>query len=1131
MPQSEIPREKPSTEPRRQLSRVAPDIVEQELGEAIDDIVPSYGYDVMPMVGIGGSAGAIAALKAFFSAVRPDTGMVYVVVLHLSPDRETALPEIIQSWTSMKVLQAKDGVKAEPNTVYIIPPGKQLTAVNGHLRIFDLVREQGRRGAVDLFFRSLADSHGAHAAAVILSGADSDGTLGIRRIKERGGLTIAQDPNEAEHNSMPRAAIATGMVDWVLPAGEMPQRLAEYIARERDLTLPPEEGPQPVTPPVGPNPSEAAFREILFFLRTRTGRDLSYYKRATMVRRISRRMQVNGIKDMASYLIFMRAHQGEVGALLKDLLISVTNFFRDRDSFEALRQSIPELFAHKTHGDTVRVWVPACATGEEAYAIAILLLEHARTLDTPPALQVFGCDLDDAAIQTARAGLYSEALAADVSEERLKTFFVKEHAGYRVRRELRETVLFASHDLLKDAGFSRVDLISCRNLLIYLNPEAQRRAFEIFHFALRPEGLLFLGSSESAEEGSALFRVLDKKHRIFRRKTSARGGLPVPAGPSNLLVHQIEQQVAADHQAESRSSDPTRPAEIGRRPELGALARREGARISWAEVHFKLLERFGPPSVLVDHEYDIQHLSESSGKFLRVAGGEPTTNLLRLVNPALRIELRGALLRASQSGLPAEALRVPAEIDGAQALVDIRVAAAKDLEREFLLVSFALHRPSAGDSAAAVPPPEPLVQQLEQEIELMKVHLRDTVEQYEASTEELKASNEELQAMNEELRSAAEELETSREELQSINEELTTVNQELKSKIEEVGHVNSDLQNLMGATAIATLFLDRDLNIMRFTDSARALFKIIPGDVGRPLSDLQRQVDYPELAADSERVLATLALLEREIQGEGGRCYLARVLPYRTIDDRIAGVVLAFVDITERKEAEKALAEELRNTEILRFASEKLTKDNEMHDVFDAILNAAMSLTRADAGSVQLVDTGSAELRLLATTGISKDLVNRFAQGGAGSATLFGLALTSGKRTVVHFDDPTAATAADYTEAHLQAGFRSAQAMPLVSRAGRRIGVLSTLWRKNYLPGERELRFLHLLARQAADALDRKQAEDALKQQMEELTRFNRAAVGRETRMIELKKEVNELAARLGEAPRYPLKFIQDAGV
>jgi two-component system CheB/CheR fusion protein len=893
----------------------APDGAEQEEADLIDPPYPGHGSHHHPMVGLGGSAGSIKAIQAFFEAMPPDPGMVFVIILHLAPDYPSILSEMINRWTKMPVYQAHDGQKVEPDHVYVIPPGKYLTTIDGHLRLVDLDRELGRRTAVDLFFRSLADTHGPRAAAIVLSGADGDGTIGIKRIKERGGLTIVQDPNEAEHSSMPLAAVSTGMVDWILDCREMPRRIVDYFAQADRLRLPAEDVPVPAQAAVvAGDAAESAFREILLFLRSRTGRDFAYYKRATILRRISRRMQVNGLDDMPAYLEFLRLHQGEAAALLKDLLISVTNFFRDRDSFTALEARLPELFAYKDHGEPIRVWCPACASGEEAYSVAMMLLDYAQKTDLSPVIQVFGCDLDEDAIQIARAGIYPEAIIADVSEARLRRYFVREHQGFRIRREVRECVLFATHDLLKDAPFSRLDMVTCRNLLIYFNRDAQKRAFDIFHFALKDHGLLFLGTSESIDEDSRLFEVLDKKHRIYRRDSSPRVSMPVPVPPGTMLVRQIEQQVAMANAASAKRS-LTLPAAVFSQSASVALkgtpspvAGGDDA-MSWSELHFKLIEMLAPPSVVVDRDHEVRHLSENAGRFLQMASGTPTTNLLRLIHPALRADLRAAFFRAAQNGEPAEAFALPIELDGRKEYVDLRVSSASELVPGYLLVTFDLRRapPALEFQRPPTTPTEPLFQHLERELEQLRSHLRDTVEQYEASTEELKASNEELQAMNEELRSATEELETSREELQSINEELTTVNQESKNKVDELGHANSDLQNLMSATAIATVFLDRDMRVMRFTAPAAPIFNLIAGDIGRPLSDLHYRIDYPAIAADAEKVLQTLAPVEREVSEPQGPCYLARMLPYRTIDDRIGGVVLTFVDITERQRAASEL--------------------------------------------------------------------------------------------------------------------------------------------------------------------------------------------------------------------------------
>jgi two-component system, chemotaxis family, CheB/CheR fusion protein len=877
-----------------------PDVSEEELGSELDNIVPTYGYHLPRVVGLGGSAGSIAAMQKFFAGVPGDCGMAFVVVMHLSPEHDSLLSEILQRSSALRVSTAGDGQKVEPNHVYVIPPGRQITLADGHLRLTPLPREPGQRMTVDRFFRSLADTHGPHAVAIVLSGGDGDGALGIKRVKERGGLTIAQDPEAAEQAGMPRAAIATSMVDWVLRVEDMPERLLQYHAREKRLHVPPETGPNPAAAPKpDSNSEEAALRDVLTFLRARTGRDFTYYKRATIVRRIARRMQVSELDSLTAYLTYLRTHPGESGALLQDLLISVTNFFRDREAFDALEKIIPELFRNKTQADTVRVWVPACATGEEAYSIAMLLTEHARTLESPPALQIFATDLDEDVLAEARAGVYPEAISADVSADRLRRFLVKEHHGYRVRRELREIVLFAVHDLLKDSPFSRLDLVSCRNLLIYLNRDAQKRVFEIFHFSLRSDGYLFLGTSESVDDASQTFFPVDKKHRIYGTRRTLRASLPVPVGQSALA------RALAVRERSEGATLPRRPPSSATFPEN--LEQPAPERMGWAELHLNLLDRFGPPSLIVNSDYEILHLSEGVTPFLHFASGEPSANLLKVIHPALRLELRAALYRARHSGASSSVERVPIELGDQQRLVDMRVAASNELAGEFLLVTFALREDNAPTPSPLRDADEPVVRHLERELEQTKGQLRDIVEQHDAFTEELKASNEELQAMNEELRSATEELETSREELQSINEELTTVNQELKNKVDELGHANSDLHNLMGATAIATVFLDRDLHIMRFTPSAVELFRLIPGDVGRPLSDLQHRLAYPSLLEDAARVLRQLAPVEREVGESGGRFFLARLLPYRTTEDRIAGVVLTFVDITERQLAQRAL--------------------------------------------------------------------------------------------------------------------------------------------------------------------------------------------------------------------------------
>jgi two-component system CheB/CheR fusion protein len=842
--------------------------------------------DEFLVVGIGASAGGIKALMEFFARVPSDSGMAYVVILHLSPEHESRLAEVLQAATEVPVTQVRGSVRIEPNHVYVIPPNKSLAMSDGRLTLSRLKGVEERRAPVDIFFRTLADAKHERAVSVVLSGTGADGSMGMKRIKEMGGVCVVQDPREAEYSDMPRHSIATGLVDYVLPVAEIPQKLVAYSERLGQTRVPWGELERPDT-------DEQALRQIFTELRVRTGHDFSNYKRATVLRRIERRINVHELADLQAYALFMREHADEARALLRDLLISVTNFFRDCESFETLERGfIRRLFQDKDAGDQVRVWAAGCATGEEAYTLAMLLTECAESLPDAPTVQVFATDIDKQAIAAAREGFYTEADVADISPERLRRFFVKEaNGGYRVRRELREMVLFAHHNLIKDPPFSHLDLVSCRNLLIYLNRTAQARVMQVLHFALNPGGLLFLGASESVDGATDLFLTLDKGAHIYQsRAVAARLPLPIPDSP-----------------VVGRVADP-------RRKDKRVRETSAAERLSYADLHQRLVEQYVPPSVVVNEEYDIVHLSERAGRFMQVAGGEPSHNLLKLVRPEIRVELRTALYQAVQNRASVVARNVPVHLEEGTRLVNLQVRpvfSEGDSARGFILVVFEDAGEGAesarSDAAEAVIAAEPAARQLEDELVRVKAQLRATVEQYETQTEELKASNEELQAMNEELRSTAEELETSREELQSVNEELATVNQELKIKIEELSQANDDFRNLMNSTDIGTIFLDRSLRLKLFTPRARDIFNLIPADVGRPLSDITAHLDAAGLLADAEHVLASLQSVQREVETREGRWYLMNVLPYRTVEDRIDGVVLTFLDITERRRAEALL--------------------------------------------------------------------------------------------------------------------------------------------------------------------------------------------------------------------------------
>jgi chemotaxis methyl-accepting protein methylase len=617
------------------------------------------------VVGLGASAGGINAFREFFAHVPPQSGMAYVVILHLSPEHESHLAEVLQSATEMPVTQVRAAVKIEPDQVYVIPPNMSLAMNDGHLALSEFKRIEQRRAPVDIFFRTLADSKHERAVSVVLSGTGADGSMGMKHVKEMGGICIVQEPREAEYNDMPRHSLATGLVDYVLPVAEMPQAIIAYRNRlgQPRIVLPLSESPE------HPATDDNAMRQIFTQLRVRTGHDFSNYKRATVLRRIERRINLNGLPDLPAYADFMRRHTEEAQALLKDLLISVTNFFRDCESFETLERGfIRSLFEGKAAGDQVRVWVAGCATGEEAYTLAMLLCEFAGNLTSAPAIQVFATDIDEEAIAAAREGHYTEADVADVSPERLRRFFIQETSGYRVRRELREMVLFAHHNVIKDPPFSHLDLVSCRNLLIYLNRTAQERVMQVFHFALNPGGFMFLGTSESVDGSTDLFLNVDKEAHVYQsRATPAR--LPLPVADLSFVK---------------------RDAEPGRRGE-SVQETRALERLSYADLHQRLVEQYAPPSVVINENYDIVHLSERAGRYMQVAGGEPTHNLLRLVRPEIRMELRTALHQAVQNRTSVEARGVPVQIEDDVRQLNLLVRPVfneSDTARGFILVVF-----------------------------------------------------------------------------------------------------------------------------------------------------------------------------------------------------------------------------------------------------------------------------------------------------------------------------------------------------------------------------------------------------------------------------------------------------------
>ncbi|CAM2153552.1 two-component system, chemotaxis family, CheB/CheR fusion protein [Pararobbsia alpina] len=915
-------------------------------------VLPSQMHHLI--VGVGASAGGIQPLLEFFGALPARTSMTFVVVMHLSPDHESSLASLIQKSTEMPVIQVVDPCSIEPDHVYLIAPSLALTMVDDYLRIEPSHHEEGRRSAIDLFFRTLGEAHRERSIGIVLSGAGSDGAAGIARVKEMGGITFAQDPSEAEYDSMPRSAIATNMVDFVLTAAEMPQRLIDLSTTARQIHLPASANDEDAVGEASGS-DERALREILVILRTRTAHDFRHYKRATVLRRIERRMQVNGISDLQAYRDYLHTHIEETHGLLQDMLISVTNFFRDKEAFDLLESDVlPGLFENRNEQDRIRVWSVGCATGEEAYSLAILLQEHAIQQRDEAAFQIFATDIDERAVAAARLGLYPDAILADVSTSRIRQFFTKDASHYRIRKELREHMLFAHHNVLSDPPFSRLDLICCRNLLIYLDREAQLEVLRMFHFALRPNGVLFLGGSESADGVNSLFTVVDKRHRIYRANGTFRGDTPLPTSVTGSVTMR---PAVATHQAPGRR------------------------RFSFGDLHQRLVEQHAPPSVLVNRDSEIVHLSDRAGRFLQYAGGEPSHNVVSAVRPELRLDLRTAIYQALHTNRSVEARRVSIQREGRSYFVNMTARPVHDPESnaDFVLVLFDEVEDSmaSDDKVAADSKRDPIIDELERELQRTKGQLQTTIEQSETSTEELKASNEELQAINEELRSATEELETSKEELQSINEELTTVNAELKSKVEETGKINDDLRNLIAANDIGTIFVDRNMRIKRFTPRATDVFSIIGSDIGRSLLDITHRLQYDRLADDAADAFETLRLIERELESNDGRWYLARFVPYRTTEDRIDGAVLSFIDITGRRRAEERLRDEARveSTE----AHDSTRRRDEFLAVVSHELKHPLNLISASAELIARLPDSRQSLSISRAT----DTIRRTVQGQA----------------------------------------------------------------------------------------------------------------------------------------------------
>jgi two-component system, chemotaxis family, CheB/CheR fusion protein len=886
----------------------------------LPDGAPGEPGRELTVVGIGASAGGLQALRDFFEAVPKDGGMAYVVITHLDPDRRSEMAELIQARSPIPVQQATEALTLEPDHAYVIPPNQELRLKGGKLRLRERT-ERGLHSPVDLFFRTLAEACGNRAVGVLLSGTGRDGTDGLGRIKRAGGITVAQAPEEAEYDGMPRNAIATGLVDLVLPASEIPaelQRLARdgfrlgpataEAAGAGSFPADAEEAPEDDVP----EEEQALLRQIFARLRSQTGHDFSRYKLTTVRRRIERRAAFNALTSLRAYRDLIRQDPREARALLKDLLISVSGFFRDPESFEVLaRKVIPGLFEGKTSEDRIRVWVPGCSTGEEAYSLAMLLRAHAATLDDAPEFQIFATDIDEEALAIARAAHFPMTIADDVPPELLRSDFRLEADGYRVSGDVRERVLVAKHDLLRDPPFSGLDLVSCRNVLIYLQPDAQAQALATFHYALRPKGVLFLGASESVDAVDGLFTVSDKRHRIFRRRDGESGPhLPL----RSFWTGPVDRE--GDESGDRGGTEEAGAAGAGRALTIPVAA----------DLHLRLLEAYAPPSLVVNEAGEVVHLSPKAGDYLRVGGGEPSLDVLELAPGDLRDELRTALYQALEKGRAtrrAVRVEVPDQAHRVDLVVrPLRMGEGKGEQGEgnFALIVFEERPETAMDPEIPAPAAsdERDLQEVQEQLERARAEMKELVEERQDTIEELQMAIEELQSINEEQKATGEELETSREELQSTNEELTTVNQEYRIVIAELNEVNADLRNLIDATDIGTVFLDRDLRVRRFTPAITTLINLAPQDRGRPLADLTHRLRTPTLLEDAAKVLSTLGTITKEVESEDGNWYTLRIVPYRSLEDRIDGVVLTLFDITTQKRVEGDLREVLRLLEVER---------------------------------------------------------------------------------------------------------------------------------------------------------------------------------------------------------------------
>jgi two-component system CheB/CheR fusion protein len=943
-----------------------------------------------PVVGVGASAGGLEAYLTLLKALPDDTGAAFVFVQHLDPNHESLMADLLAKHTLMPVRQATDGVRIEPNAVYVIPPNGFIRLAGQNLFV-DTGAEDRPRMTVDYFFRSLAAARGDRAIAIVLSGMGTDGTLGARAIKASGGIVLAQSPETANFDSMPRSAIATELVDFTLPIEAMPEALALVLSSAYA---------EAKSPGALAEAEPDQFRSVLNLLSAHSDNDFRGYKKGTLDRRIRRRMGLRQIETLHDYLRYLRKTPEELSLLFRDLLIGVTNFYRDPESWKVLEtEVIDRMIERKANDAPFRAWVPACASGEEAYTLAMIIFDRLARARRRLDVQVFATDINEEAIAVGRAGLYPAAIADDMPASALRTHFTQEGDDYRVSKRLRETVVFATQNVISDPPFSKLDLVSCRNLMIYLEADIQQRLIELFHFALSENGFLFLGSSESADRPSGLFEAVSKTHRIYRRSAVTR----VKQGSFPILPSRDRAAAGAD------------------------MDRVDGAHLVGAELARRvLLDRFAPASVLVNRRFEIQYYHGAVKNYLDFPSGEPTIELPVIAISELKSKLRSVLNRALNEQQPTESLVRNVNRNGQE--VSVRIAAEPVPHPggggPFILVFFedaSEPRQVEADRAkamASAPEDETVIKQLQYELQATKEDLQSTIEEMEASNEELKSSNEEVMSMNEELQSTNEELETSREELQSLNEELTTVNSQLEEKVNEVEAANNDLTNLLTSTDIATLFLDPDLRIRRFTPATKALLRIIDTDLNRSIEDLTPRVNDPKLLSDARQVLDKLQPLEAEVRNAEGQYFFRRILPYRTTDNKIQGVVITFTDVTMlRKAANRTAKREKQHEAIAELGRQALSGASLAELLQRAASDVASHLNVQLAKVLELRPDGKS-LIMRAGVGWKEGLVGHLIVD-AGLASQSGYTLQRASPVVVlDFTSEKRFTAADFMREH-----------------------------------------------------------------------------------------------------------------